>query len=468
MPHSPATTETADGIREHLVAETPALLDRLSAWVSIPSVAADPDRRQDVIRSAHWLAGEMRDLGMTTQVWPTGDACAVYGESIIDPSAPTVLVYSHHDVRHAKPEEWQETEPFTPVQRDGRLYGRGASDAKGQALAHVWALRALDSLGHTDRVNVRMLVEGEEEIGSPHLQQLLREHADDWACDLIVFSDTVQWKRDAPAPVTSMRGTVNATLTIFGPERDVHSGVAAGVTVNPAAVLAEVIGRLHDDRGRIAVPGFYDDVPELSEQRRREFAELPVDRDEWVRRTETRTVVGEEGFSLVERLWARPTIEVLSLLAGDPEGIARSVIPREATATFSIRTVPDQRIPTVSDRLRAFVADVMPVGAEYTLDIDESLGMEPYVSPEGAVLEALERSLARGFGVPVRGRMGNAGAGPADLLSRELHAPVYLLGTGLPEDHWHASDESVDVSTLVSGAATIAHLWRELRSVTPP
>lgn len=175
-------------------------------------------------------------------------------------------------------------------------------------------------------------------------------------------------------------------------------------------------------------------------------------------------MTGEPGYTVPERLWARPAIEVISLLAGDPDGLERSVIPREATASLSMRTVPDQRLPVVADQLRAFVADVMPEGATYELTVDERIGQEPYVSPHGPVLDALERALAQGYGRPVQGRMGNAGGGPADLLTQRFGAPVYFLGTGLPEDHWHASDESIDLTMLHQGAATIAHLWRELGS----
>ncbi len=447
-----------------------AMLDRLSAWVSIPSVSADPDRRAEMKRSADWLVGEMTEAGMTARTFRTGDTWAVYGESIIDPAAPTVLVYSHHDVRHAKPEEWSVTEPFTPLVRDGRLYGRGASDAKGQALAHIWGLRAHRDVlgGYSGSLNVKMIIDGEEEVGSPHLKELLETHADLLACDWIVFSDTLQWRVDAPAPVTSMRGTVTATLTVRGPERDVHSGAASGVTINPSLVLAEVLAGLHDDDDRITIEGFLDDVPPLPEQRRRELAELPFDEDDWLARSETRTVIGEKGYTPLERLWARPAIEVISLLAGDPDGFERSVIPREATASLSIRTAPGQRIAETADRLRAHMAAVMPEGAEYEFTVDQDIAQEPYVTPDGPVTDALERALTLGYGIPVRGRMGNAGGGPADLLATKLGATVHFLGTGLPEDHWHSSDESIDIRMLVRGAATIAHLWRELAALDRP
>ena len=464
------TEETAaaqDAIGAFLGSHVDEMVERLSAWVGIPSVSADPERRMDGVRSAHWIAGELRDAGFTTTLLSAGDAITVFAERSGAPGAPTVLVYTHHDVRHAKPEEWSETAPFTPVRRDGRLYGRGASDAKGQALAHVWAQRALAAADGPDAgVHLKLLIDGEEEIGSPHLQGLLEGDPARFACDLVVFSDTLQWEVDSPAPVTTMRGTLTATLTVQGPDRDVHSGAASGVTVNPALVLSRVLAQLHAEDGSIAIPDFYDDVPPLSEERAAELEAVPFDPDDWARRTETRVIVGEEGFTPKERLWVRPAIEVISLLAGDPEGIERSVIPREAMASLSIRTVTGQRNHDVADLLRAFVADVMPSEATYRLEVDEDIAQEPNASPPGPMRDALERALARGYGHAVQGRMGNAGGGPAELLSRELAAPVIFLGTGLPEDHWHASDESIDLRMLLRGAATLAHLWRELAAAS--
>lgn len=454
-----------DAVAQFLDEHRDRIIEQLSEWVRIPSVAADPARLIEVQRSAHWLAGALRDAGISARVVKTGDVAAVIGEiPAADAAAPRVLVYSHHDVRHAKADQWTQTDPFTPVVRDGRLYGRGASDAKGQALAHLWGLRAhLAGTGDSRPVvTVKFLIEGEEETGSPHLEELLDAHADELACDVIVFSDTVQWRADAPAPVTSMRGIVNASLTVMGPENDVHSGVSAGVTPNSALALAMVLAGLKDDAERIRIPGFYDGVEPISAERRRELDEVPYDDADWLERTRTRAIVGEEGFSVKERLWERPTIEVISLLAGDPLGNERSVIPAEATASLSIRLVPGQSIPDVAEKLRAFVADELPEGFEHRLEVEEDLAQEGIRSPHGPLLDALERSLERGYGTAAQGRMGNAGGGPAVLLSQKLDAPVLFLGTGLPEDGWHADDESIDLRMLMQGAASIAHLWGEL------
>jgi acetylornithine deacetylase/succinyl-diaminopimelate desuccinylase-like protein len=460
---TPDTTEDS-GVGAFLGENRATMLGQLEHWVRIPSVASQPERSIDVERSARWLAAAMREVGLTTEVLWAGPSPTVYGEWLVDPAKPTILVYSHHDVRHAKPEEWLETEPFQPVLRDERLYGRGASDAKGQMIAHLWGLRAhLAERGDDGpAVNLKYLVEGEEELGSSHLADLLAQEPDRLACDVVVFSDTLQWKNGNPAVVTSMRGMTGATLTVTGPLRDVHSGAASGPTPNPVHALVTVLAALHDEDGRIMLPGFYDDVEEPSEERRQELRDLPFDTDVWLERTETRSVSGERGYSVEEQLWLRPAIEVLTLLAGDPTGFPRAVIPSEAHAEISIRTVPGQRVGAVADQLRRFVADRMPDGVAYELAIPEETGQDPYVTPKGAALDALVRAVERGHGSPTAGRMGNAGGGPAELLGRVLDAPVLFIGTGLPEDHWHSSDESIDVRMLLDGAASIAHLWSEL------
>jgi acetylornithine deacetylase/succinyl-diaminopimelate desuccinylase-like protein len=459
-----AGVSAEDEVTAFLNEHRDAILAELGEWVRIPSIAAQPEHAVDVQRSAHWLAGKLRESGIEFELIRKGETVAVLGELKADGDAPTVLIYSHHDVRHAKPEEWLETSPFEPVLRDGRFYGRGASDAKGQVLAHLWGLRAHREGRESGApaVNVKFLIEGEEEMGSPHFAELIAERIDDLACDVIVFSDTLQWKDGNPAVVTSMRGMVSATLRVSGPKRDVHSGAVSGVSPNPIHVVVGVLGQLHDEDGRIALPGFYDDVEEISDQRAEELRNLAFDDDTWLERTETRSFQGEEGYSTKERLWARPSLEVLSLLAGDPEGVSRAVIPSLATAELNIRTVPNQTVAAVADQMRAFFSERMPDGVDYALEVAEETGQEPYVTPEGAALAALERAAAQGTGSEVAGRMGNAGGGPAELMARLLRAPVIFLGTGLPEDHWHSSDESVDVDMLLRGAATIAHLWTEL------
>jgi acetylornithine deacetylase/succinyl-diaminopimelate desuccinylase-like protein len=455
-------------VHDFLTARRSEFVEQLSDWIRIPSVAGADEHLIDVVRSAHWLAGTLRELGFpTVEIWSEDEAPAVYAEWPSDPAAPTVLVYSHHDVRVSKEEQWKETRPHEPVVRDGYLYGRGASDAKGQVLVHLWSIRAhLAASGRSaPAVNLKLLIEGEEETGSPHLLQLMKDNQDRLAADLVVFSDTMLWHADHPAVCTSMRGTINAHLEVYGPHRDVHSGAVSGPAPNPILGLARLLGGLHDERGRITIPGFYDDVREPSERRRQELAELPYSEEDWLARSETRSTCGEAGYTVLEQLWLRPAIEASSIIGGDPVGLPRSVIPAVATADLSIRTVPGQTVPAVAAQLRQWVAKTLGPDFGHELSITEETGQDPYQTPDDhPAVQALAEAMEEGFGRPA-GRMGNAGGGPARWLEQVAGAPILFYGTGLPEDHWHDSDERASIEVLHQGAATLAQLWPRLGSL---
>ncbi|WP_432560893.1 M20/M25/M40 family metallo-hydrolase [Kineococcus sp. SYSU DK003] len=463
-PGSPSDQELA-AVRDHAVRHRDELLEHLIGWVRIRSVSSNPGNSPDMIRSAHWLAGTLRDTGFPeVEVWRTEGAPAVFARWHAAPGAPTVLVYSHHDVRPAKDDHWEQTPPFEPAVRDGKVWGRGASDAKGQVLAHVWGLRAHLTAGNraAPAVNLTFLVEGEEESSSVHLAQLLEEHRAELAADLIVLSDTTTWSKQAPAVCTGVRGSISAVLEVLGPYRDVHSGAVSGPAPNPVLELARVLAALHDDAGRIALPGFYDDVEEPGPAERRGLAELPYDEADWLERSSTRSVGGEQGWSVPELLFVRPSLEVAALLAGDPVGPSQGAIPSVAMADISIRTVPRQTVSAVADQVRRFVADHLGERVAYRLQIVEEQGQEPYVTPEDLpALEVLRTAMTEGFGRPV-GRMRNAGGSPAHLLATTLGVPLVFFGTGLPEDNWHDSDESLDVDVLLAGVVTTARLWSRL------
>jgi acetylornithine deacetylase/succinyl-diaminopimelate desuccinylase-like protein len=441
------------------------VIDQLIGWVRLRSVAGLPEHDADLLRSANWLAGTLRDTGFpTVEVWKTDGAPAVYAEWCAAPGAPTVLVYSHHDVRAAKDWQWEETPPFEPALRDGRLYGRGTSDAKGQVLAHVWGIRAhLAAPGRTaPDVNLKFLVEGEEEAGSPHLAGLVADNRSRLGADLVVFSDTLLWRADHPAVCTSVRGTINAHLEVHGPLRDIHSGAVSGPAPNPVEELCRLLGQLHDDKGRVTLPGFYDDVADPSARTRADLAALPFTEEDWLSRSQSHSIGGEVGWTVLERLWTRPSIEVLTVVAGDPVGPPTATIPAVATADLSIRTVPDQKSADVAEQLRRWVAQTIGDHVRSELTIPAETAQEPYRTPEDhPALDALAAAMQDGFGKPA-GRMGNAGGGPAELLARNLDAPLVFFGTGLPEDRWHDSDERVSIDVLLAGAATLAHLWPQL------
>ncbi|WP_247826105.1 M20/M25/M40 family metallo-hydrolase [Arthrobacter antioxidans] len=454
-----------DSVRHYIDAHTPLLVDRLAEWVRIPSVAGVPERRHHLTRSANWLAGELRGVGFpTTEIWAGAEGPAVFAEWSGSPDAQTILIYGHHDVRAVKEENWDQTTPFEPVLRDGRLYGRGTSDAKGQIMAHVWGLRAhLSATGRSaPAVNLKLIVEGEEEAGSPGLAGILQDHRGSLDADAVVFSDTLLWHADHPAICTSIRGMLGVHIEVYGPLRDVHSGAVSGPAPNPALELSRLLGQLHDDKGRITFPGFYDDVEDISRHRRAELAALPFDPQDWLTRSHTRSILGEDGYSVLERLWERPSLEVIALAAGDPIGVQRAAIPSMASADLSIRTVAGQTINDVAEQVGRWVEETIGAGYAYELTLDIDNAQEPYRTPDCLVLDNLSKAMAQGFQTPEVGRMGNAGGGPAEMLSSALGAPVVFFGTGLVEDHWHSNDESVRIDILKAGAATLAFLWDEL------
>jgi acetylornithine deacetylase/succinyl-diaminopimelate desuccinylase-like protein len=477
---------------------------QLAEWVRVPGVLGAPEHTQDLLRSANRLAGAFRDVGFpVVEVLPTGESHAVYAEWCEAPGAPTVLVYSHHDVRVAKPGQWDQTAPFEPVVRDGRLFGRGSSDAKGQVLAHLWSIRAHlgrqsgrsltsgaqnpDALSLSDAttqtlshfpspaqpdsaptapavpaINLKYLVEGEEEGGSPHLAELLEEQADRFRADLVVFSDTLLFRADHPALCVSLRGMISAHLELTGPDVDVHSGAVSGAVPNPAFELSRLLAGLHDDNGRIVIRGFYDDIAAVPEDFREALARLPFTEEDWLERSETGTITGERGYTVRERLWLRPAVEITALVAGDPAGLSSAAVPSVASVDLSFRTVAGQRVEKVAEQLRQWVQNTVGENYGHTLSVDLETAQEPYRTPDHPAVSALERAMGTGFRSEEVGRMGNAGGGPAELLSRSLDAPVLFFGTGLVEDHWHDSDESINLEVLVNGAVTLACFWDEL------
>ncbi|MEU4423575.1 M20/M25/M40 family metallo-hydrolase [Actinoplanes sp. NPDC024001] len=452
------------GARDYLNRHRGELISQLADWIRVPSVAGLPEHETDLLRSANWLAAALRDTGFpTVEVWKAEGAPAVYAEWCAAPGAPTVLIYSHHDVRAVKSEEWEETTPFAAVERDGYVYGRGASDAKGQVLAHVWGIRAhLAETGGVPAVNLKLLVEGEEETGSAQLAGIIERERDRLAADLVVFSDTLLWHAEHPAVCTSMRGMVLAKLQVYGPLRDVHSGAVSGPAPNPVLELSRLLASLHDDKGRITLPGFYDDVAEPSQRRRAELAALPFTEQDWIERSQTRSVGGEAGYTVLERLWLRPQLEVLTIAGGDPLGPSRGAVPAAAEADLSIRFVPDQTPEVVAGQLRRWIADSISDRFDYELTVSEQTAQKPCTTPpDHPAVEALAEAMRDGFGREA-GRMGNAGGGPAELLERLIGAPVLFFGAGLPEDRWHDSDERISVEVLLACAATLAAFWPRL------
>ena len=458
-------TKTPDSVvRSYIDEHEPAFLQDLSDWLRIPSVSADPDRAADVRRSAEWLAGALRRTGFpVAEVWETGGLPAVFAEwSSGDESAPTVLVYGHHDVQPAAKADGWETEPFEPAVVGRRMYARGAADDKGQVFFHTLGVRAhLAATGRTaPAVNLKLLVEGEEESGSPNFAALVRREAERLAADIVIISDTGMWAEDTPTLCTGMRGLADCQIDLFGPDNDIHSGSFGGAVPNPAEVAAALAAGLHDADRRVAVPGFYDGVVELTGRERELIAALPFDEAQWLRTAKSYGTQGEAGYSTLERVWARPTAEVNGIWGGYTGPGGKTIVPAEAHLKLSFRLVAGQEVEKVREAVAAWVAEQVPAGIRYEIAFPGAT--RPCLTPlDHPALQSVARAMGRAFGKEILFTR-EGGSGPAADLQDVLGAPVLFLGISVPSDGWHSVNEKVELDLLRKGVETSAHLWGEL------
>lgn len=448
-------------ITQYLESNRDRYLDELFEFLRIPSVSTDPDRKDDVVRAAEFVADQLRSAGIDkVEVVPTDGHPIVYGEKIQDPSKPTALVYGHYDVQPVDPIELWESGPFEPTIRDGHLYARGSADDKGQVFIHFKSAEAYHKLGKPLPVNLKYLIEGEEEIGSPHLERFIRDRQADLKADTVMISDTAMFARGVPSICCGLRGLAYFQIDVQGPSGDLHSGSFGGPVGNPAFELARILAALKDDRGRVTVPGFYDDVRELTEQEQQEFASLPFDPEEFMKETGVKALNGEQGYTPLEQFWSRPTLEVNGLLSGFTGEGAKTVLPAKAMAKVSTRLVPDQDYRKiarqVSDYARSLAPDWVDVQVSYLH------GGKPWVANlDHPALKAASRAVKRGFGKrPVFQREG--GTIPIVATFDELlGVPTVLMGIGLPDENAHAPNERLLLEHFYAGIQSAAYFLEE-------
>ena len=447
---------------------TAANLDRFLAelfdFLRIPSISAKSEHNGDTRHAAGWLRDRMRDIGLEAGILETPRHPVVLGEwRGAGDDAPTVLVYGHYDVQPAEPLELWTAPAFEPDVRDGRIYARGSADDKGQLFLHVKAAESLLAADGRLPVNLIVLAEGEEEIGSPNLIPFVEAHAERLACDVVVISDSAMFAPGLPSVLFSLRGLAYFEITVHGPASDLHSGSYGGGVVNPAMALARILGTLHDENGRIAIPGFYDDVVDWGDETRAEIRALPFDDEEFREGVGVAALSGEAGYSTLERLWIRPTCEVNGLLSGYTGEGAKTVLPAHSMAKVSFRLVPDQDPARVAKLLRAHIARVAP--PEVRVEIEELHGGMPWRGQvSGGLIDAASRALARSFGRPPV-LTGEGGSIPiVGEFERILEAPVLLLGFALPGANMHAPDEWFPLENFDKGIVALAALLEELGS----
>lgn len=438
-----------------------AFEDDLFELLRIPSVSADSRHAADTRRAAEWVAGQLRQLDLQTDLIDTEGHPIVYAESPAIPGAPVVLVYGHYDVQPPDPlDEWI-SPPFEPTRRDGNVYARGATDDKGQMLTHIKSAQCwMETQGRLP-VQLKFLIEGEEEVGSDSLYAFLDSDRQRLDCDVAVISDTSQFGPGRPAITYGLKGIAYFELRLTGPSQDLHSGTFGGAVTNPANTLAKMLAAISDGEGRVTIPGFYDGVQPLSDDERRQMSELPFDDAEFMRQVGVDGVTGEEGFSTLERKWARPTYDINGLWSGYQGEGSKTVLPARAGAKFSFRLVPDQDPAKISAALRTMLEQLSPPGIRFELlEMQHAPGV--VVPLDSPYMQAASRAIEAGFGAaPLFIREG--GSIPiVTAFKEQLGIDTLLLGWGLNDDNMHSPNEKFSLADFHRGIKASAHLWQEL------
>ena len=459
------TAEHADtDLDAYCRAHQPRFVDELIEALRIPSISADPAHAADVVASAEYLGEAARRVGFQrAELLPTEGHPALYAELIIDPALPTALIYGHHDVQPVDPlDEWL-SPPFEPQIRDGALYARGAVDDKGQVWMHLKAVEAHMQTRGTVPMNLKLIVEGEEEIGSVHFDALVQRERARLSADVAVISDTPIYAKGVPSLCTGLRGLAHLEVEVTGPSLDLHSGMFGGAVANPVLELARMLASLHDPvTHRVTVPGFYDRVREASAEERAGIAALPFDEAALLREAGgAPATVGEEGWSPLERMWVRPTLEVNGIWGGYSGPGSKTIIPARAGAKVSCRLVPDQD----PDEIAALVADALRAAAPPTVrvHVEAHPGGRPVLtSLDHPAVQAARRAMRHGFGAdPAIIRTGGT-IPPVATFQSVLGLPAVLVGVGLPDDQIHAPNERFELDQYAAGVRVIARLWDEL------
>ncbi|MBN2550171.1 MAG: dipeptidase [Anaerolineales bacterium] len=448
-------TEHLNAALEYARANRAGFLQEFIEFVRIPSVSTAPEAKADIQRAAQWVANQLRNLGMkNVSVFPTAGHPVVFGEYLgAGADKPTVLIYGHYDVQPAEPLELWHSPAFEPTVRGENLYGRGASDMKGQVMITIKAAEALARTGELP-VNIKFIIEGEEEVGSPNLDEFIRTHRDLLACDYALNTDTGMIGAEVPTITYGLRGLAYFELRISGPDHDLHSGIFGGAVHNPAQVLCELIAGMHDAQGRVTLPGFYDRVRSISAEERQELARLPMDDEFYRQQTGAPALFGEADYTVAERVGARPTLEINGLLSGFTGEGSKTVLPAKAMAKISMRLVPDQDPEEVHHQLTQYLERHAPPTVRWEL-LKMAGGpasiSDRHIPGVVAMSQALEatwgkRPLFRreGGSVPVVGQM-----------QKILGIESVLTGFGLPDDNLHAPNEKIHLPTFYRGIEAI-------------
>ena len=440
-------------------------LDELKQYLAIASISALPEHANDIRHAAQWTADALTAAGMeNVRLLETPGNPVVYGDWLKAPGKPTILFYGHYDVQPVDPLNLWTTPPFEATIRDGEIYARGAADDKGQVFMHIKAVEAHIKKAGGLPLNIKFFIEGEEEVGSVHLDDFIRAHKDDLGADVVVISDSPMFDRGIPSICYGLRGLTYFQIDLRGTNSDLHSGSFGGAVANPAFVLASVLAQMKDRGGRIKIPGFYDDVRPLRDAERAEWKKLPFNETRYRKDLGAPRLFGESGYSTLERVWARPTFDVNGLLSGFTGEGAKTVLPAVAMAKVSMRLVPDQDPNKIAELFEQHLKKVTPKTVE--LKITRMHGGKPWMTEfDNKYVRAAGRAIEKGFGkAPVFNREG--GSIPVvSTFQEDLGLPSVLFGVGLPDENAHAPNEKLDLSNFHNGIIASAFLYDEVANL---
>jgi acetylornithine deacetylase/succinyl-diaminopimelate desuccinylase-like protein len=451
-----------DKVVDYIHVQRDRYVEELKEYLAIPSVSAVPQYHSDVRRCAEWTAQHLRQIGLqNVSLIETPGNPVVYAEWLGAPAAPTILFYGHYDVQPVEPLELWKSPPFEATVREGEIYARGAADDKGQVFMHFKAVEAYMKQNGGLPVNMKFFIEGEEEVGSVHLDQFVHDNKQRLAADVVVISDSAMFDRGVPSICYGLRGLVYYQIDLRGTKGDLHSGVFGGAVANPAFVLAQVLAQMKDKSGKVKIPGFYEDVRELTAAERDEWRKLPFDEKKYRKDLAAPKLFGESGYSVLERTWGRPTFEVNGLLSGWTGEGPKTVIPALAMAKVSMRLVPDQHPDKIAKLFEAYAEKVAPATVE--LKLTRMHGGKPWMADfDSPYIRAAGRAIQKAFGqTPIFNREGGSIPVVATF-QEELGIPSVLFGVGLPDDNLHAPNEKLDLGNFHGGIVAAALLYQEI------
>jgi acetylornithine deacetylase/succinyl-diaminopimelate desuccinylase-like protein len=437
-------------------------LTELREFLAIPSVSTNPENAGDIRRCSEWVSGHMRTIGLeNVQTFPTLGHPIVYGDWLHAEGKLTLLLYGHYDVQPAEPLELWTSAPFDATERDGKLFARGAADDKGQVFIHFKSIESFIRTRGALPVNLKLVIEGEEEIGSDHLETFVREQASLLKADLVVISDSSMFAKGVPSICYGLRGLAYMQIDLVGPNKDLHSGSFGGTVHNPIQALAEIIAKLHDKGGKVTIPGFYKEVVPLSAKERSAYKKLPWSDRKYAKDLGVSALYGEKGFTTLERVWARPTLECNGIWGGFTGEGAKTVLPAKASAKISMRLVPNQSSEKIAKLFERHIKHIAPKTVKIT--VRNLHGGEPAITPiDSPGVKAAVAALEKGFGKkPLYQREG--GSIPIVVQFKQLLGlDTVLLGFGLPDENAHAPDEFIDLENFFGGIRTAAYFYEEL------